>query len=252
MGLTNAWPSSGFHHTRDAFSLVHAMSAFVMELLPEVSADGPRQMAADEVMLERAIAGQASLRFYTWSPPTVSLGYFQKHAERLADAQLAAYPWVRRCTGGGAIIHDRDLTYAFALPAGARTHESPQGTHNRFHEALAKVLSAWRISAAVKVGPRRRQEELGFRCFAVPQPGDVVLGEQKIIGGAQRVRQGALLQHGSIQVPELIPGAARLAERLADVLGWKLNPTGWSTQDRQRIDELARTRYSQPAWNCKR
>src|SRR5262245_22602381 len=95
----------------------------VCRLLPTADRSGSANMARDEVLLRSALdRGVASLRFYTWSEPTLSLGYFQAHVERLADPLLAEVAWVRRPTGGAAILHDRELTYALALPAGAPWH----------------------------------------------------------------------------------------------------------------------------------
>ena len=71
-----------------------------IRLLPFATADGAHNMAADEVLLESAVAGVASLRFYTWTPATVSLGYFQPVRVRDDDARLAALPFVRRPSGG--------------------------------------------------------------------------------------------------------------------------------------------------------
>jgi lipoate-protein ligase A len=222
------------------------------DLLPYRHADGPWQMAADEVMLERACAGESSLRFYAWDPPTVSLGYFQKHEERLANPTLAAYPWVRRCTGGGAIIHDQDLTYAFALAADALAGLSPLEWHNRFHHALADILGRHQVAAQVLGGPRKPQAELDYLCFAVPQPGDVVLEGRKIIGGAQRLRRGALLQHGSMQWRHAEAITDTLSGELADALGFQLFPRNWSAEELLRIDSLSRTKYGHDAWNKKR
>ena len=81
-----------------------------IRLLPFGSADGPTNMAADEALLECASAGVASLRFYTWTEATVSLGYFQPAAAREQVADLARLPWVRRSTGGAAIVHHHELT----------------------------------------------------------------------------------------------------------------------------------------------
>src|SRR5204863_1172395 len=75
-------------------------------------------MAADEVLLHAAAGGIASLRFYGWTRPTLSLGYFQPAAVRLNDPLLAPLPWVRRSTGGATLVHHHELTYAFALPPG--------------------------------------------------------------------------------------------------------------------------------------
>src|SRR5262249_42325697 len=73
-------------------------------------------MAADEVLLESAALGVASLRFYRWTQAAVSLGYFQPAAARLADPLLAPLPFVRRLTGGQALVHHLEVTYALALP----------------------------------------------------------------------------------------------------------------------------------------
>jgi len=209
-------------------------------------------MAADEVMLERAAEGESSLRFYTWDPATVSLGYFQKHAERQANPTLAKYPWVRRCTGGGAIIHEGDLTYAFALSPAVRAGRTAKEWHDRFHEALSAVLQQRRIEAQVQGGPRPSQEQLDYLCFTVPQPGDVILAGRKVIGGAQRLRRGALMQHGSIQLPAVVNHAGLLAKAVAGALGWQLQVRPWTEAELKRIDALATGKYSVPAWNEKR
>ena len=86
-------------------------------LLPYLMADGPANMALDEAMLEEAARGDAAyLRFYGWTVPTLSLGYFQRMADVRADPRWAGVPIVRRPTGGGAIWHHHELTYAIAVP----------------------------------------------------------------------------------------------------------------------------------------
>ena len=78
------------------------MSSSICRLLAYGVAAGAANMAADEVLLERAVAGTPSLRFYGWSEPTVSLGYFQKEAVCRADPLLRQLAYVRRPTGGGS------------------------------------------------------------------------------------------------------------------------------------------------------
>src|SRR5689334_21696416 len=83
--------------------------------------DPPRQgsmnMAIDDALLESAAeAGVATLRLYQWSEPTLSLGYFQAAAERKTHQPSLTCALVRRASGGGAILHDRELTYSLALP----------------------------------------------------------------------------------------------------------------------------------------
>src|SRR5947209_18419123 len=77
------------------------MAEPVCDYFPMLTADGPTQMAADEALLEHVLTtGRPALRYYTWDPPTLSLGYFQSFADR-----LPGLPVVRRMTGGGAIVH---------------------------------------------------------------------------------------------------------------------------------------------------
>jgi lipoate-protein ligase A len=207
-------------------------------------------MAADEVMLESAAAGLASMRFYQWSVPTLSLGYFQRAADRMTDRRHAGLPWVRRATGGGAIVHDGDLTYAIALPKDWAKVHSPADWHCRIHRAFAKVLSNQQIAAEVAGGAR--QASTPFDCFALPQPGDVVSGNKKIIGGAQRLRAGSLLQHGSLQGPAAGLSPDPLGAALASALGWETGQKEWTQEEWNRIRDLAVYKYGLDSWNSKR
>src|SRR4051812_29350845 len=133
------------------------------DLFPHLTADGPTQMAADEVLLEHAAAtGRPALRFYTWDPPTLSLGYFQPFAGRLADPRLAALPVVRRPTGGGAIVHHHELTYALALPAGP----AQKGVNwaCRMHDVIRAALGSDGVPAAA-CGCGREKGRGAFLCF---------------------------------------------------------------------------------------
>ena len=74
-------------------------------------------MAVDEALVDDAAArGTCWLRFYGWAEPTLSLGYFQGHEERLAHRPSRQCPVVRRMSGGGAILHDAEITYSLAIP----------------------------------------------------------------------------------------------------------------------------------------
>src|SRR5579859_5326421 len=89
-----------------------------IRLLPPASTDGPHNMAADEVLLESAVNGVASLRFYQWDPATLSLGYFQAEQTRHHLPLLSSIPFVRRASGGGTLVHHHEVTYCLALPPG--------------------------------------------------------------------------------------------------------------------------------------
>src|SRR5207237_8235421 len=94
------------------------MRVFDCRLIIDRYASGAWNMAIDEAMLLDAVETNiVSLRFYGWSEPTLSLGYFQRYAERENHAASLRCAVVRRQTGGGAILRDRELTYSIALPA---------------------------------------------------------------------------------------------------------------------------------------
>ena len=241
-----------------------------IRLLPFAEADGATNMAADEAMLESAVRGGASLRFYTWSEPTLSLGYFQPAEDRAADANLARLAWVRRSTGGAAIVHHRELTYALALPPG-KEWVSAEHWICRFHHILQRVLKRRGVeSHAVVCG---EEQKLGpVVCFLHHTPGDLLIGGSKVAGSAQRKMRGSLLQNGSILlrrsefVPHLPgicdrPGAPEIsAEELAGELaaefekdtGWTVTPGEWTAEERDRTAGIRAEKYANPAWNEKR
>src|SRR5437660_12267249 len=117
-------------------------------LLPYAIADGPHNMAADEVLLHSATKGVASLRFYGWTTATVSLGYFQPERVRAEDPRLAPLPYVRRASGGSTLVHHHEVTYALALPPG-----SPWQTGEpwlcRMHAIVSLALHQFGIAARV-------------------------------------------------------------------------------------------------------
>lgn len=240
-------------------------------------------MAIDEAMLDRAeLEKQATVRTYEWAEPTLSLGYFQRIAEAVADERFRDRPIVRRPTGGGAIWHDGDLTYALAIPASHPLAKRHVELYEVVHEAIAGALQALGAPA------RRRGEPIvpslpettqtairPFLCFTDRDPADIVILEHKIVGGAQRRRRGAVLQHGSLllrrspQVPES-PGLADLTplsdrasqwsgiviDRIVSALGLVSRPieieARFNALDPARIAERARDVYLDPVWTRRR
>jgi lipoate-protein ligase A len=171
-----------------------------MAFMDDGSLPGAENMARDLVLLERAIAGEGPfLRVYGWARPTLSLGYFQRE-EDVAEAGAAArlgVDVVRRFTGGGAILHHRELTYAIALPA---SHPwASLGVNESYLEITRPLLSLLRSRG---VETRYRGEGTpalkAANCFAGSACPDLVADGRKLFGSAQRRRQGAVLQHGSL------------------------------------------------------
>ena len=89
----------------------------VCHLIVDAPADGAWNMAADEALLHTVSNTETPvLRFYQWQSPTLSLGYFQSYADRNQHAASLEADVVRRLSGGGAILHDQELTYSLVLP----------------------------------------------------------------------------------------------------------------------------------------
>jgi len=241
-------------------------------------ADGAWNMAADEVLLEACAAGAGpQLRFYRWSQPTLSLGYFQGFAERARHPSSADCPVLRRASGGGALLHDREWTYSFAAPAGTSWAAQVQPLYFAFHEGLAEMLTDLGWSAELcRDPPAKRPSEEPFLCFQRRSEGDLLVDGWKIAGSAQRRRGGAVLQHGSLLLsrstfaPEL-PGLVELREQAtADRLAAdfptmflryllpriKLKVRGsradWTDAERLRTSELVAEKYGNRAWTERR
>lgn len=163
-----------------------------------VPSSGPWNMALDEALLIDAIEeGRCHLRLYGWKEPTLSLGYFQPSEERLSDPALAGLPAVRRLSGGGAILHDRELTYSCIVPPGHRLARNPLDLYDAVHAVFVESLGALDIEVAPR-GAENAHAAKPFLCFVRGDERDLICRGNKVLGSAQRRRRGAVLQHGSL------------------------------------------------------
>ena len=245
------------------------MNQQVCRLLPYSIVQGARNMAADEVLLEAAHRGTASLRFYGWSEPTLSLGYFQSERVRFEEPLLAPLPFVRRATGGATLVHHHEVTYGLALPVGSPWHDK-ESWLGKMHSIIQGALLRFEISSALQP-PVEREPFRGVLCFQHLTPGDLLIGSSKVVGSAQRKQRGALLQHGAIllersEFTPALPGIANLCGRkveAADVCeavtrefalqtDCVLRREDWSIQELERIDELVNAKYGSEKWTHKR
>ena len=160
-------------------------------------------MGLDEALLRSAAEqGLATLRFYRWQGPWLSLGYAQRRIEpaRLEIWQQAGVGVVRRTTGGRAVLHGNDLTYSLAAPEGALA----PGLHDSYDQVAAALLAGVRrlgATQATRVAQRGpTSDPKAFDCFAAPAGDEIVIGKEKLVGSAQRRMRGAVLQHGSIRM----------------------------------------------------
>ena len=143
-----------------------------------------------------------TLRFYGWSPPSVSLGYFQvTYREIDVEACISAHiDIVRRPTGGKAVLHEHDITYA--VVAKESYHLFPPnilGTYRIISGCIADALSELGINAEMFADGRVSGEDLlKAVCFSSPSNYELLVDKRKICGSAQVRSRGVFLQHGSI------------------------------------------------------
>jgi len=158
-------------------------------------------MAVDQALFGSVQAGTAPvLRLYRWRPACLSLGRHQRALGVYdpAAARRRGIDVVRRPTGGLAVLHDAELTYAVIAPAAPLG--GPRAAYVRINQALVVALRTLGVPAAVSEGPEAHSPSPGavHPCFARPAPGEVVVAGRKLVGSAQRVERHTVLQHGSI------------------------------------------------------
>jgi lipoate---protein ligase len=172
----------------------------VWRLIPLLEAPGQVHMAIDCWLLEQHIGGDtSSLRFYTWSPPAISLGYHQ----RQYPAYWQDIVWqgeklelVRRPTGGRAVLHQGDLTYGVVT-------SRLNGSRIQMYEKICEFLiQGWRsLDVELHYGTAGRGYIHNPNCFGTATSADLVTVDNcKLIGSAQLRRGNAILQHGSIRL----------------------------------------------------
>ena len=228
--------------------------------------DAYTNMAIDEaVFLMREKLGlPATLRFYAWKPAAISMGYFQK----IEDPSLEEYKKqkltiVRRFTGGGAILHRNEITYSLACS----THEFSAfkdiiKTQQLVHEAIILGLQSWGINAELQRKEIRRPDP--YFCFVRPSQYDVVEAGRKIVGSAQRRKNRAFFQHGSILMDNKItPKSSKQKKDRGKIinslilgfekrLGIRLLPGQLTKEEVKLSQELKEIKYSTRNWNYRR
>lgn len=237
------------------------------------AADGPTQMGRDEALLTCVGRGESppTLRFYRWSPPTISMGYFQEYREyeQLAPpaGELAV---VRRQTGGGAILHDVELTYSLTLPLDHPWLGSAGsvGLYDRVHAVFASILTdrGVPVERAGVDAPIGCSHGGPFFCFERHSRFDLLADGRKIMGSAQRRTAGAVLQHGSLILrrrfeQQMCAAVAEFAEldidsclpHLAEgIAGGPVGRTEVMSAAERQLAEEFRAKYADGAWTRKR
>lgn len=179
----------------------------VWRFIPCIETNGSLQMAIDRWLLtqHQQSVHPPTLRFYTWSPAAISLGFHQK---QWPDSWLSLHyqgqpvDLVQRPSGGRAVLHQGDLTYA-VITSGLN------GNRVQVYQQLCEFLIAgWQsLGIHLSYGSYQRGYQHNVNCFSLATGADLVMDDgTKLIGSAQLYRQGAVLQHGSMMLnpdPEL-------------------------------------------------
>ncbi|MEQ8791867.1 MAG: lipoate--protein ligase family protein [Pirellulaceae bacterium] len=244
-----------------------------MRLIVDEPAPGPWNMAVDAALLASAEeAERPTLRFYGWSSATLSLGYFQPLAERRRHAASIDCPVVRRATGGGAIVHDRELTYSYTAPLSDRFASHAARVYDLIHEALIDSLAALGIEAHQWGNqPTAGESPPAFLCFQRRSEHDVLVAGAKVAGSAQRRRHGALLQHGSLLLAKSecaaeLDGLAELVGRqvfatdmverwssaIARRLNMKIQSSELSSDEKEAAKTIETNTFGAPCWTSRR
>ncbi|MDB5047859.1 MAG: lipM 3 [Fibrobacteres bacterium] len=169
---------------------------------------GAENMAIDEAILAEVESGRSlpTLRVYGWSPACISLGHSQKAAQELDLDRVRdlGYDIVVRPTGGRAVLHIDELTYSIIASPDAEDWCSTQAiSYRTISQAVAQALAEAGFGVSLDRGyPVERPQALRAMtpCFSSTARSEVVWGDRKVVGSAQRRLRGAFLQHGSILV----------------------------------------------------
>ncbi len=256
-----------------------------------LAGEGPWNMAVDEALfgaIESGSEPRPVLRLYAWSPACLSLGYHQEFEAACDPAYLKSrgFSVVRRPTGGKAVLHDDELTYAVAAPITGEFSGGLKDTYSKIAEALAASISA--LGIAVELKQRARAVSPGGMapCFLVPSEKEILAGGRKIIGSAQFRGKRAFLQHGAIPLrldyealalatgngagqaaryerafagladfkPAVEAAEVRKAMRagFSATFGGDWMETGLTADEASEAERLRRCKYSRDEWNRRR
>jgi len=245
-------------------------------------------MGLDEALALSCARGEGApiLRLYTWDPPTVSVGYAQSLVGEvdLEACRRLGFGVVRRPTGGRAVLHQHEVTYAVAFPEGLLGPGGIQQDYRRISEGLIRGLRRLGVAADLSRGtPGRRP--VGGVCFLATSRFELAVAGRKLVGSAQRRLRGAVLQHGSLlldldraaweaALPALRKSASgdwanrvttlaallgerpplsgveeALREGFEEALGYPLAEAHPSRGEAEAAAALARSRYARPEWN---
>jgi lipoate-protein ligase A len=163
--------------------------------------DAAFNMALDEALLENVSQlGKPVLRFYGWTEPAATFGYFQKFSE--VERATLLRPLIRRPTGGGIVPHDADWTYSFIVPPNHEWHSlAAIESYRRIHEWIQGAFAKLKVETELAKAESGRRKAETSGCFVGHEKFDLLWRGKKIAGAAQRRNKSGLLIQGSVQPP---------------------------------------------------
>ena len=229
-------------------------------LLNSVKCGAAFNMALDEALLEAMPRLQKPvLRFYGWTEPAATFGYFQKFSEVAAATRLR--PLIRRPTGGGIVPHAADWTYSAIFPPGHEWHslkaeESYRRIHDWLRLAFAEMKVETELALEKKAESGKRKAEIPSACFTGYEKSDLLWHGKKIAGAAQRRNKLGLLIQGSVQPPpvRLARPDFELAMRGVAEKNFSVSWMDFSPDAKllETSAKLAQEKYAQVGYNQKR
>lgn len=260
------------------------MDHVTFRLIVDEPADGRWNMAVDEALLESVTEQGAApvVRLYGFEPPTLSVGRFQKTDGifDFAAAAAAGVDFVRRPSGGQAVLHAEELTYAFVIGKG---HIEPYGkrwVYRFVAPLLMEGLSRLGVEG-VQRNAAQKGDPLNPDCFGSTGEYEIDSGGGlKLVGSAQMVTRTAVLQHGSIPIgregrdiarflsvePSADGHSSNIRDETANRLafsevrdafvsairdGLSVTVDVLSPHERKAAERLLETKYSTDEWNRK-
>ena len=204
-------------------------------------------MALDETLLEFVTElNRPILRFYGWSQPAATFGYFQK----IAEIECLTYlrPLLRRPTGGGLVPHNADWTYSVVLPPASDWYQSSATeSYERVHRWIQKSFSE--LGFITELASCCRKEIPG-QCFAGYEKSDVLYLGRKMAGAAQRRNKMGLLIQGSVQPQPAGVNRADWQDAMSSQEPFEV--LALSENLSVRAQQLVETKYSQDDYNRRR
>ncbi len=214
-----------------------------------------QNMARDEALLDAHAAGDSPpvLRLYRWNPGAISIGYFQSFGREVNEAACRdrGFEWVRRITGGRAVLHHCELTYGVVISE-EMLPGSVMDTYRVISRGLMAGLRRLGLEAELSDAPpptRKSLARLSAACFDSTTPSEVTVAGKKVVGSAQGRARGVILQHGSIPLAldrEAVVDCLNLGEKrdaVLRVLERKAASVGELLGREIEFEELAETLY---------